>query len=67
MITLVYLAVLLTISLNNGTSESLSNPSKLLNTISLRSSRNLSAISIVISGIKIVILGLKAMIGGTAG
>jgi hypothetical protein len=65
MITLVYSAALSTVSLNNGTSKSLSNPSESLNTALLKSSRNPSATSIVISDIKIIILNLKIITNNT--
>jgi len=72
MIALTCLITSSTISLNNRTSESLLNPLESLNTISLntislKSSRNPSATSIIINDIKIIILNLKIMTSDTAG
>jgi hypothetical protein len=66
MIALAYSVASSTASSNNKTSESLPNPLRLLNTALLRSSRNPSATSIIISDIKIAILNLKVIINNTA-
>jgi hypothetical protein len=63
---LVCLAALSIASLNNGTSKSLPNLLRSLNTVSLKSSRNPLVTSTVTGGIKIAMLSFKIIIDNTA-